>query len=75
MVVVGTSITLFRTSMRPTHLMLLMPTQPGTIARTGKPWSGGTGSPLKAYASSVSSSNAFARDTFWLGTPDAEDSR
>ena len=43
LVVVGTSITRLRTSMRPTHLMLLIPTQPGTIARTGKPWSGGTG--------------------------------
>ena len=47
-VMVSTSIVLLRlgrggggASIRPTHLMLLMPTQPGTIARTGKPWSGG----------------------------------
>ena len=59
---VGTSIVLSRTSIRPTHLTLLIPTQPGTIARTGKPWSGGTGSPFIAYASNVSSSSAFARD-------------
>ena len=34
------------TSMRPTHLMLAIPIQPGTTSRTGKPWSGGSGSPF-----------------------------
>ena len=40
----------------PSHLMLAIPTQPGTISRTGKPWSGGSGSPFIPQAMSTSSS-------------------
>ena len=36
-VVVATSMARSRTSMRPTHLTLLIPTQPGTMARAGPP--------------------------------------
>ena len=34
------------TSIRPSHLMLAMPIQPGTTSRAGAPWSGGSGSPF-----------------------------
>ena len=36
--------------------MLAMPTQPGTISRAGKPWSGSSGEPFISSATSVSSS-------------------
>ena len=36
------------TTIRPSHLILELPTQPGTRARTGKPWSLGKGSPFRS---------------------------
>src|SRR5262249_14715292 len=50
------------TSIDPTHLMFAIPTQVGTIARIGNPWSGGSSSPFISYARIVSSSIAFATD-------------
>ena len=46
--------------MRCSHLMLALPTQPGTNARSGKPWSRGRVPPFMPQASSVSGSVAFA---------------
>ena len=43
------------TSSEPSHLMLAMPTQPGSTSRTGKPWSGSRGSPFIPHASRASS--------------------
>ena len=43
------------TSIRPSHLMFAIPTQPGTTSRAGAPWSGGSGSPFISYATSTSS--------------------
>ena len=34
------------TSSEPSHLMLPMPTQPGSTRRSGKPWSGSSALPL-----------------------------
>ena len=48
------------TSILPTHFTLDDPTHPGTTARTGKPWSGGSGSPFIVRARTVSGSSAFA---------------
>ena len=48
------------TSTRPTHFTLDDPTHPGTTARTGKPWSGGSGSPFIVSARIVAGSRAFA---------------
>ena len=39
----------------PSHLMLAMPTQPGTTRRAGKPWSRGSGAPFISKATSTSS--------------------
>ena len=44
------------TSSEPSHLMLAMPTQPGSTSLTGKPWSGSNGSPFMPQTSSASSS-------------------
>ncbi len=44
------------TSRDPSHLMLAMPTQPGTTRRSGKPWSGSSVRPLAPHASRASSS-------------------
>ena len=43
------------TSSEPSHLMLAMPTQPGSTSRTGKPWSGARSSPLTPQTSRASS--------------------
>ena len=42
------------TRTRVTHLTEAMPNQPGTIARSGAPWSAGIGSPFMRSASSTS---------------------
>ena len=44
------------TSIWPTHLMLAIPAQCGTMTRTGYPLSGGSGSPFISYARITSSS-------------------
>ena len=47
------------TSNDPNHLMLAIPTHPGTTSRAGNPWSTGSGEPFISYATSTSS-NALA---------------
>ena len=44
------------TSSAPSHLMLAIPTQPGTTSRAGKPWSSGSALPFISSAISTSSS-------------------
>ena len=43
------------TSSDPSHLMLAIPTQPGSTSRSGAPWSGNSGAPFIPQARRASS--------------------
>jgi hypothetical protein len=55
-------------SMRFTHLMHVQPYQPGTISRTGAPWSAGSGAPFIRVASSARSRSDRAKIQLAPGT-------
>ncbi len=63
---------------RVSHLTERAPIQPGTTTRRGAPWTGGSGAPFIAQASSTSGASARSRgmDTSygWGGSADGETS-